>query len=283
MELLQLQYFAESAETENFSKTAAKYLVPPSTVSASIKKLETELGCDLFDRGANTVHLNANGRAFFKMVHAALALLEEGKNELLPPTAQKTETIRLLIRSERSFINDRMVQFKRQYPHVNFRLTHTFSPHDLTDYDIIIDGPSGEYRGCSQTPLLRESIKIAAAAANPLCGKPLTLHDLAEVPFITMSSGSSLHQITKEVCHTAGFTPRIIIESDDPLYIRRYIKDDFGIAFYPEISWENTADSGIAFLNVTDLQYSRTTYAYLNHKAQPSTAVRRFFDYIGNR
>ncbi len=37
MELLQLKYFVESAETENFSITAKKNFVPTSSVSISIK------------------------------------------------------------------------------------------------------------------------------------------------------------------------------------------------------------------------------------------------------
>ena len=44
MELLQLKYFYESAQTESFAKTAEKHLGPPSSVSASIKRLEDELG-----------------------------------------------------------------------------------------------------------------------------------------------------------------------------------------------------------------------------------------------
>ena len=34
MELLQLRYFYESAKNENFAKTAEKYMVPASSVSA---------------------------------------------------------------------------------------------------------------------------------------------------------------------------------------------------------------------------------------------------------
>lgn len=49
MELLQLKYFCDAAETENFSKTAKKYLVPTSNISQSIKRLERELGVELFD------------------------------------------------------------------------------------------------------------------------------------------------------------------------------------------------------------------------------------------
>ena len=40
MELLQLRYFFESAKNENFAKTAEKYMVPASSVSASVKRLE---------------------------------------------------------------------------------------------------------------------------------------------------------------------------------------------------------------------------------------------------
>ena len=43
MELLQLRYFFESAKTENFSKTAQKFQVPTTSVSASVKRLEKEM------------------------------------------------------------------------------------------------------------------------------------------------------------------------------------------------------------------------------------------------
>ena len=43
MELLQLKYFCDSAKTQNFSKTAENFTVPPSNISQSIKRLEKEL------------------------------------------------------------------------------------------------------------------------------------------------------------------------------------------------------------------------------------------------
>ena len=48
MELLQLRYFYESAKNQSFSKTSEKYMVPLSSVSASIKRLEQEIKTDLF-------------------------------------------------------------------------------------------------------------------------------------------------------------------------------------------------------------------------------------------
>ena len=64
MELLQLRYFYETAQTESIAKTAERHLVPASSVSASIKRLEDELGFKLFDRQSNRIVLNENGKNF---------------------------------------------------------------------------------------------------------------------------------------------------------------------------------------------------------------------------
>ena len=74
MELLQLKYFCDAAETENFSLTAKKFSIPPSGVSQAIKRLEDELGTELFARGANRITLNEQGRIFYDGVKKALEL-----------------------------------------------------------------------------------------------------------------------------------------------------------------------------------------------------------------
>ena len=72
MELLQLRYFYESACHESITKTAERYMVPPSSVSLSIKRLEQELGCPLFDRTGNRIRLNDNGRTLQNALATAL-------------------------------------------------------------------------------------------------------------------------------------------------------------------------------------------------------------------
>ena len=66
MDLLQLKYFYESAQSGSFSKTAQKHMVPLSSVSASIRRLEKELNCALFDRFPNYIVLNENGKKLQK-------------------------------------------------------------------------------------------------------------------------------------------------------------------------------------------------------------------------
>ena len=51
MELLQLRYFQTVAKMESITRAAKHYMIPQSSMSQTIKRLETELGdIKLFDR-----------------------------------------------------------------------------------------------------------------------------------------------------------------------------------------------------------------------------------------
>ena len=82
MELLQLKYFCSAAETENFSLAAKEHNVPPSSISHSIKRLETEMGVTLFDRSANGVKLNERGKTLYMGAKSSLDLLSDTKKKV---------------------------------------------------------------------------------------------------------------------------------------------------------------------------------------------------------
>ena len=83
MEFLQLKYFSHAAKTENFSHTAQNFMVPTSCISASIKKLETEIGVKLFDRTANKIKLNEYGKILLTAVNQTEELFKRQKQIFL--------------------------------------------------------------------------------------------------------------------------------------------------------------------------------------------------------
>ena len=77
MEILQLRYFYLSAKNENFSTTAKIFGVPTTAVSSSVRRLEEELGCKLFDRTHNRIMLNTKGRRFQQALCTIFAELDK--------------------------------------------------------------------------------------------------------------------------------------------------------------------------------------------------------------
>lgn len=72
MELYLLRYFLAVVETGSFTKAAQTCLVTQPTLSAGIKRLEEQLGVDLFIRNNKRVFLTAAGSRFLPRAKAIL-------------------------------------------------------------------------------------------------------------------------------------------------------------------------------------------------------------------
>lgn len=272
MELLQLRYFYESAQNENFSRTAAAHMVPPSAVSLSVKRLEKELGVALFTREGNRVRLNSHGRRLRAALEIAFSAIDGAVAALTPAAGELSGEISLLIRCHRDTVTRHIAAFRRQHPQVNFRVSHNFGG-DTVGYDVIIDDDGADYPGMERQALLKEPLRMVAAADSPLCGRPLSPAVLREQPFISMSRGASLRRQTEQACRRAGFTPHVIIECDDPHYLRQYVRQGFGVALVPEISWREKLDEGLAFLDAPAIAAMRTVCLYRRPRAAPAVAA----------
>ena len=265
MELLQLTYFCDAAETENFSRTAQRFTVPPSNISQSIKRLEKELSVSLFDRRANRVALNAQGQAFFETVQQALELLEQAR--AVVTDQQRVRQLRLVIHVNRRIVMQAIERYQSSYPEINILTTHDLS--EAQHADLVISANHLDLHGFTKELLFSERIALAAKK-DMLPNAPLTTRDLQHKPFITMSAGNSLQTLTDEICRRLGFQPRIALQSDDPFYIRKCIELGLGLAFVPTVSWNGQFSEEVIFHDLGD--HTRDVFLYrkmhcTNHQA----------------
>lgn len=121
MELLQLKYFKTVAETEKISAAEALFISAPA-LSASISRLEKELGMPLFDRTSNSIHLNRQGQIFLRYVNQVFASLDFAKTELRHSLLPQSHHVSVATLSSNLWV-DLISGFSQEHP--NFTLTCT--------------------------------------------------------------------------------------------------------------------------------------------------------------
>lgn len=242
MELLQLTYFCDAASTQNFSHTAKRFNVPPSNISQSVKRLEEELGAELFTRRANRVTLNGRGEAFYREVSAALDMIHHAENKARGIGEERV--LRLGVHISRRVVMQAVAEFRSSYPNIDIVTEHG-DRNQTEGFDLIISDEhfaDGEFvKVCA----FREPIVLAAKRGTFPNGVQLQAEDLTDKPFITTGENHSMHDITCRICGEMGFKPRIALQGEDPEYIRQCVELGLGVAFAPTVSWRGQFSSGV--------------------------------------
>lgn len=271
MELLQLKYFCHAAETENFSKTAKHFSVPPSDISQSIRRLEKELGKELFLRSSNRISLNNDGKAFWEKVSRAIDLLEEAV-EVQKGEASQGE-ICLCINTIRRIVMNAVERFQKEEPKIHIK-TRFFSVASDEHFDLVIDAEDSKLGRYRKTKLLSEPLALAVPSDSPWAQGEIDPSSLKDEGFITTGEQNSLFRLTHSFCLDGGFSPKITIQSDDPYYIRKCVESGFGVALVPTISWRGQFSDRITLKSLPSRE--RTTYLYDDPKKRKPRYLERF-------
>ena len=275
MELLQLRKFCHAAHSGSFVRTAEHFCVPASDISQTVRRLEEELGVQLFDRRPNAVTLNSRGAAFAKQVQQSLLLLD-GAVTSVTDDGERGE-IHLCVNCNRRIVMAAVEQFHRRWPNVRLR-TRTLCDPEEESFDLIISAEEAGMEKYHGQKLLSEQLAIAVSVAGPYAGWGGDLRQLATTPFITLGEGSSMYRLTHQLCCEAGFTPQIAIQSDDPYYVRKCVELGLGVALVPLFSWQGQFGVEVELHPLPGRQ--RDTWVYTAPGRYLPLCARRFRDLL---
>lgn len=276
MEILQLKYFSYAARTENFSHTAKHFMVPTSCISASIKKLENEIGIKLFDRTSNKIKLNEFGKILLKAIEKSDELFEKAMSDIYDLSQTEFGEIKLLVLTNREKVTKAISDFRIKHPNISFKIKHQEQPDHLyiKDYDVVVADENIVIENFDKSLWLHEQLYLAIPKDNILSVKNCIIaDDLKFEKFICMPSGSSLRRCADNYFFQNNINPEIIIECDDPHYIRNYVKMGLGVSFFPSISWKEQIDKDVVLVKFKDGLF-RDSFIYTNKSC--SGLIRSF-------
>lgn len=278
MENIQFKYFRHAAKSENFSHTAKAFMVPPSAVSAAVKKLEYSFGTKLFDRTANSLRLNESGRILLRALDEAEAVMKKASIDIRNLSTVPRGEIRLLILTNRNLVTEAIAKFKHSYPEVSFSIVHEDYGEFAEDgkFDVVISDRRMDAERFESRAFVREEIFLAVPKGGGMeLQNKIGLKDLAAQTFISMPKGCSIRTYLDGLFKKIRQEPKIAIECDDPHYICAYVKMGLGVTAFPSVSWQSQMDGTLSLLRIGDGMY-RNSYIHLNRSS--GQIVRLFAD-----
>ena len=202
MDITTLEYFKIIAENGSLTKAARQLHITQPAMSTMLKKLEDELGVELFDRSPNRIYLNKAGEIALVHVNTILRNLEQMKADVLS-AAQQNQTLSIAFCDPgvRWFIVPR---FTVSYPEIQVRddLYEGEEPVKLLServYDLIIT-PQKLQNSCIQSqPFIKDQVHLSVPESSNLSGrKYISLRDIpAQALLYPQIGGYFLAQVEK--------------------------------------------------------------------------------------
>ena len=276
MELLQLTYLCEAVREGSFSAVAKLHMVPPSSVSHTIARLERELGTELFSRSGNKIALNDAGYTFFEYASEALERLESGVCAI---SQMKEQTVSVILSQGGYSLVPMLTKFRGSHPEIKLFFPFKSLEHKGSFYIRISAVPfEGEEEHC-RIPLFHDRILVAVPESYHMAQKDsLCFDDINGMPLIWFSNSPESAAIT-EYFKKHGAKPNILLECTKEAFAADLVKNGFGIAFYPESAHPIGRSEGVKTMRLSDLDLIRTIYAsYPNHIA-PNDAAKTFLSF----
>ena len=122
---------------------------------------------------------------------------------------------------------------------------------------------------------------LAMPDTHPLAKRTsVRLDDFEKSDFISLQQGAVLRNITDFYCQMAGFTPHVILESDNPGTVREFIKAGLGVSFAPSITWHGVGGEHVSLVPISSpncQRYIGLTWDKDHVLSEPAENVKQYF------
>ncbi len=270
-----LRYFLVTAREQHMTRAAEKLNMTQPSLSASIKRLENEVGYTLFDRTSRGVALNEYGRVFASGAQSAMDALDTAlmnMKRLERQSKQATSLACSLSVSTQPLIS-RLIE---EFEHLSvFEISDDWEQRlveEKLDIVITLAKPTSPLIKCS--PLGKEHVVVLAGTRHPLAGKEhILVSDLDRFEFASVNSPTSVTTVMTSDGHPHTFSPLVTFmgrDINDQLCAVRTGKY-LCLTFEPNAEHYAEQDNNLVALDVEGLDIEMTRYLHL--KSHPHRNV----------
>lgn len=238
--LQDLDIFIRTADNGSLSATARALDLTPAAASAALKRLEAELGAQLFVRSTRSLRLTQQGEQFLEQCRPALAALRQASQQLASGEQALRGVLKLSAPSDfgRNLLLPWLNEFQDRHPRVDIRL-------QLSDRlaNVYSDPVDAAFRYGEPPDSSLVALPLAPSNRRVLCaspayldkhGAPATPHELAGHDCLCFMVGDEIHdswRFSRDGAPAITVRVRSANVSNDGDAVRRWALLGKGIAY----------------------------------------------------
>lgn len=283
MELQQLRYVVEVAETSSFTRAAERCFVTQSALSHQIAALERELGRRLFVRSSRSVRLSEAGEAFVVHARAALRAAEQAKEDAAAVDGVVVGTLRIGVIPTLTAIDlpAALVAYRAAHPLARVELQVGNSDELMArlrrdELDVALLGlrDGVDPIGVASRVLSHDRLVAVLPRGHELSGAGvIELADLAGLTFADFPAATSGRAQSDAAFAAAGLTRDVAFEADSATLILGLVEAGLAVTLLAP----GTVERSGADVMIADVQDGPGRVEYIAWDvAAPRTAARAF-------
>lgn len=285
MELRQIEHFLAVVEAGSFTGAAQRAHLVQSALSASIRKLEAELGTPLFERTTRRVALTEAGRALVPAAHriAADVVAARGEVSLVAGLARGRVSIGTIQTLTVVNLPVKLGEFRVRYPGVRIHVRDGTVP-DLTA--AVANGELDLAFVAGEEPLPDELHGFGRWSQNLvlLCypghrldhRRRIRIAELDDEPFVDFS-GSGIQAMAARRFVTAGIRHNRVCEATHMPLLVELVAAGLGVTIVPQPVAER---SGLPFARIEHPGLSRAIHLTGRGPHPTNPAARALLDHL---
>ncbi len=281
VELRHLRYFVAVAEELHFGRAAQRLHISQPPLSQQIRRLEDELGVQLFRRNRRGVALTGAGRLLLTSARPLLADALRLERVMAEASRSAHGILRIGFVSSASYelLPAILRSFQAQYASVELSLQEATTEQQVaallaSRIDVGLLRPPVPDPQLELTSLVEERLFVALPASHPLRAQTtIPIAELAGEPFVFFPRrvGGSLYDDVLAACRQAGFTPDVVQEASELQTVISLVSAGIGVSLVPG-SATALRQSDVVYRRVADTDAS-TAIAVSRRSDDDSTLV----------
>ncbi len=240
MDFEMLNDFQKLAEVLNYTVAAEQLYTTEATLSRHIKKLEAEIGGELFHRSTRHIELTDLGAALLPYAKESVKLNASIQGVVLENQKKKSVIFNVLASSSfDDYINypTLMQIFTQKYPNVkiNFLPLNGFYKEAFKNNDCDIgffsELPGTSSPDYSSISLYHDRLMAILPPNHRFKSRSsVSLNELENEEFILLGQGTPMYNLCVSACQKSGFEPNISLTMHSGSAIFEMIKNGAGIS-----------------------------------------------------